>query len=126
MGLERIVSVDSGRLAPIYIVPRDEDCILGGTAEENDWNLSIDADTSEKILEKCIAIEPSLADAVVIGHRVGLRPGRTEVRLEIEDLPGGRAVIHDYGHGGAGFTLSWGCAEEVLKLAEDYVSRNEN
>ncbi|MGH7892417.1 MAG: FAD-dependent oxidoreductase, partial [Thermodesulfobacteriota bacterium] len=59
-------------------------------------------------------------------QRVGLRPGRTEVRLEIEELPGGRALIHDYGHGGGGFTLSWGCAEEVLKLAEDFVSRNEN
>ena len=48
------------------------------------------------------------------------------MRLEIEELPGGRALIHDYGHGGGGFTLSWGCAEEVLKLAEDFVSRNEN
>ncbi len=67
-----------------------------------------------------------MADAEVLGQRVGLRPGRTEVRLEIEELPGGRALIHDYGHGGRGFTLSWGCAEEVLKLAEDFVSRNEN
>jgi D-amino-acid oxidase len=126
IGLERIISVDSGRLAPIYIVPRDEDCILGGTAEENDWDLSVDPDTADEILTKCIAIDPSLANAEVIGHKVGLRPGRTEVRLELENLPGGGAVIHDYGHGGAGFTLSWGCAEEVLTLAEDYVSRNEN
>ncbi|MEW6143454.1 MAG: FAD-dependent oxidoreductase [Thermodesulfobacteriota bacterium] len=124
IGLERIVSVDSGRLAPIYIVPRDEDCILGGTAEEGDWDLNIDPDTSDKILTKCIAIEPSLANAEIIGHKVGLRPGRTEVRLELEELPGGGAVIHDYGHGGAGFTLSWGCAEEVLRLAEEYVSGN--
>ncbi len=126
VGLNRIISVESGKLAPIYIVPRNEDCVLGGTAEENDWNLSIDPETSDKILEKCIAIEPPLADAEVIGHRVGLRPGRSEVRLEIEDLPGGRALVHDYGHGGAGFTLSWGCAEEVYKLAEDFFSRTGN
>ncbi len=126
MGYKRIISVESGKLAPIYIVPRNDDCILGGTAEENNWDLNIDPATSDKILSKCIAIEPSLADAEILGHRVGLRPGRTEVRLELEELSGGGTVIHDYGHGGAGFTLSWGCAEEVHKLAEDFYSRNEN
>ena len=125
-GFKRIISVESGKLAPIYIVPRNDDCVLGGTAEEQDWDLNIDPETSDKILTKCIAIEPSLADAEILDHRVGLRPGRTEVRLELEELSGGRALIHDYGHGGGGFTLSWGCAEEVLTLAEDFVSRNEN
>lgn len=126
IGLERITSVDSGRQAPIYIVPRDSDCILGGTAGENDWDMSVNPDTAEKIIEKCTAIEPALINAEILGHRVGLRPGRTEVRLELEELPGGRAVIHDYGHGGAGFTLSWGCAEEVLVLAEDFISEDVN
>ena len=121
IGLERITSVDTGRQAPIYIVPRDGDCILGGTAEENDWDLSVNPETSKKIIEKCTAIEPTLVNAEILGHRVGLRPGRTEVRLELEELPGGRAVIHDYGHGGAGFTLSWGCAEEVLNQAEGFL-----
>jgi D-amino-acid oxidase len=46
-----------------------------------------------------------------VGHRVGLRPVRPAVRLERE----GR-VIHCYGQGGAGVTLSWGCAEEVREL----------
>jgi D-amino-acid oxidase len=49
----------------------------------------------------------------VVAHRVGLRPVRPEVRLEAV----GR-VIHCYGHGGAGVTVSWGCAEEVLGLVE--------
>ena len=55
---------------------------------------------------------PALSGARVLGHRVGLRPARPEVRLEAEDGEGGR-VVHCYGHGGAGVTLSWGCADEV-------------
>lgn len=55
---------------------------------------------------------------------VGLRPGRREVRLEAEEMEGG-TVIHDYGHGGAGITLSWGCAAEVGRLADAAVQRAE-
>lgn len=44
-----------------------------------------------------------------------MRPSRTEVRLEAEKVEG-RTVVHNYGHGGAGVTLSWGCAEEVVEI----------
>ena len=37
----------------------------------------------------------------IVGGTVGLRPSRTEVRLEEEEI-GGVRVIHNYGHGGAG------------------------
>jgi len=50
--------------------------------------------------------------------RTGLRPFRPGgVRIEVEDF-GRRRVIHDYGHGGSGFTLSWGCAEEAVRLLD--------
>jgi D-amino-acid oxidase len=49
----------------------------------------------------------------VLAHRVGLRPVRPQVRLETQAVPGGRHVVHNYGHGGAGVTLSWGCALAV-------------
>jgi D-amino-acid oxidase len=52
----------------------------------------------------------------VLEHRKGVRPRRTGVRLELDVGPG-PAIIHNYGHGGAGITLSWGCAEEVGRLA---------
>jgi len=48
----------------------------------------------------------------VLGHQVGLRPGRPQVRLETEHRPAG-PVVHCYGLGGAGITLSWGCAEDI-------------
>ncbi|MFI7689794.1 FAD-dependent oxidoreductase [Nonomuraea sp. NPDC049655] len=46
----------------------------------------------------------------------GLRPYRTHsYRLEGEEL-GDRFVIHNYGHGGGGITLSWGCAAAVRDM----------
>jgi D-amino-acid oxidase len=55
----------------------------------------------------------------VLAERVGIRPSRKSgVRVEREWLRDGRMLIHNYGHGGAGFTLSWGCAREVVSLAQ--------
>jgi D-amino-acid oxidase len=52
-----------------------------------------------------------------VAKRVGLRPFRKSgVRLERARLRDSRTIIHNYGHGGSGFTLSWGCAEEVVQL----------
>jgi D-amino-acid oxidase len=52
----------------------------------------------------------------VIGVRVGFRPGRPTVRVDREWLSDGRLLVHNYGHGGAGFILSWGCALDVAEL----------
>lgn len=48
----------------------------------------------------------------------GLRPIRAEVALKRQALGDGRYIIHNYGHGGGGVTLSWGCAQEVVALVE--------
>ncbi len=100
-----------------YIVPRSQDCLLGGTKQKGHWNLTPDMATAEAIIERCAAFDPKLRDPEVIEHRVGLRPGRPEVRLELEELGPHSAVIHNYGHAGNGHTLAWGCAADVTKLA---------
>ena len=100
-----------------YVHPRSSDVVCGGTYQPGAVDLLPDPATREAILRRCIALVPELAGAPVIGERVGLRPARHGgPRVEAEEVDGGR-VVHDYGHGGAGMTLSWGCADEVSTLA---------
>jgi D-amino-acid oxidase len=96
-----------------YYFPHRDIAVLGGTEEPGNWSLEPDPATAERILSRCAAIEPRLRGARVTAHRVGLRPVRPSVRLEAESLDGGRLLLHNYGHGGAGVTLSWGCALEA-------------
>ena len=98
-----------------YVISRSTDCILGGTAEDGNASLEPDPVKGEQILARCRRLLPSEARFQVLEHKVGLRPGRPTVRLEAERV-GERLVIHNYGHGGAGVTLSWGCAEEAVAL----------
>ena len=118
-GLKRFMLDEENPEGVTYIVPRSGDCILGGTAEEGEWDLEPDPETAAGIVRRCTRLEPHLAGVEVLEHRVGLRPGRPEIRLEREDDPGGVPRIHNYGHGGSGITLSWGCAEETLRLVQE-------
>lgn len=102
-----------------YVVPRSEDCVLGGTAEEGNWDMQPDPITAAGIVRRCTTLEPSLRDAKVLEHKVGLRPGRPEIRLEHGELADGMPIVHNYGHGGSGVTLSWGCADEAVGLVRE-------
>jgi D-amino-acid oxidase len=115
-GLERFVLDEDNPEGVTYVIPRSRDCILGGTAEEGEWDTEPVPETAAAILRRCAELEPRLAGAEVLEHKVGLRPGRPEIRLEIEDVAQSPPRVHNYGHGGSGVTLSWGCAEETLRL----------
>ncbi|MHA3704422.1 FAD-dependent oxidoreductase [Jatrophihabitans sp. YIM 134969] len=98
-----------------YVVPRGADVVCGGTDDEGEWSTELDPSVEQAILARCYELEPSLQGAPVLSRAVGLRPGRPAVRLERLD-DSGRPVVCCYGHGGAGVTLSWGCAADVARL----------
>jgi D-amino-acid oxidase len=105
--------------APLmYAIPRRNDCVLGGTNDLSD-DLVVDSATTARIVADC-ARALKIEKPNVLAERVGLRPFRKSgVRVERDQLRDSRTVVHNYGHGGSGFTLSWGCAEEAFEFATD-------
>ncbi len=66
---------------------------------------------------------PDLSDEQFVEAVCGLRPCRTGgVRLEIDQL-GTKKIVHNYGHGGCGITLSLGCAQVACDLVESIDSK---
>jgi D-amino-acid oxidase len=113
-GLEESVRAEGDPTT--YVHPRSRDVVLGGTFQPDDWNTTPDPATREAILARCRMLVPDLAYAPIVGEKVGLRPARHGgPRVEAEAVDGG-TIVHAYGHGGAGMTLSWGCADEIVRL----------
>jgi D-amino-acid oxidase len=102
-----------------YMFPHGDTILLGGTVEWDQEELTPSPQISERIVADCARLEPRLDGVRITGHRVGLRPYRREVRLERDDLPDGTVLWHNYGHGGAGISLSWGCALELTSSIRD-------
>ena len=114
-GLTRTLVVRDGDFGPLFVVPRGADVVVGGLAQDGVWDPRLDPAFESDLLRRARGVDPRLEDATVLGRAVGHRPVRESVRLEREDV-GGARVVHCYGHGGAGITLSWGCAADVADL----------
>jgi len=108
-----------------YIIPNRNSVVLGGTGQVGNWSDHSNIEDKERIYEGCCRLIPSLAQAELLEDWVGLRPGRSTLRLEVEALDLGdesqsgsiqKPVIHCYGHGGSGLTLAWGCAGHVVTM----------
>jgi D-amino-acid oxidase len=74
----------------------------------------------------CSAVEiltlkiPDLSEENIVAYTTGLRPYRkTGIRLEAETV-GNKVIIHNYGHGGSGISLSWGCAQDAIHIMKKH------
>jgi D-amino-acid oxidase len=103
-----------------HYFPHGDQVVLGGVSTVGDWRLEPDAAVASAIIERCAAVEPLLAGAPILEHRVGLRPERAAIRLEARELAG-RPIVHCYGHGSLGVTLSWGSARDAADLAKGLI-----
>lgn len=107
---------------------------VGGTYHEGDWSRSAPAAEVDALLARAAAVVPAVAGAKVLRQWVGLRPARAAgIRLEAERVPPvpagadgaggdpGGVVVHNYGHGGGGVTVCWGCADDAVRLVGEVV-----
>lgn len=99
-----------------YVIPRASEIMVGGSAERGQDDLNLTLSLEETVRRaglyfpwlRSLTSEDQAREPVV-----GVRPCRRDgIRLEL-DCDGVGPVIHNYGHGGSGFSLSWGCAARV-------------
>ena len=120
---EMLVHREYDLSAIVHIVPRDGEVILGGVGEPNVWSTDPNPATTDAIYKKCLKLCPDLEGAEVLYSWTGLRPVRKTVRVEVEDSDASPVIVHNYGHGGEGYSLSWGCAKEVIMLVQESLQK---
>jgi D-amino-acid oxidase len=115
----------------VFIVPRNDNILLlGGCTEPHEWTLDITLDSPivQRMRARCEAFLPVLRNARLDPEyplAQGLRPFRARnVRVERElrtsdSRKTPSRIVHSYGQGGAGWSLSFGCAGDVAFLVEE-------
>src|SRR3954471_13301707 len=75
------------------------------------------ATTSGRSYSDCTPLAPVLVDqSRVIRTVAGLRPYRRSGFVVRREQLGDKALVHNYGHGGGGITLSWGSSKLATEL----------
>lgn len=100
--------------------------ILGGSLQKHNWDPMPDLNLASRIMQRTIRLHPQLVaegqgveGLDIVGHKVGLRPVREGGPRVERDEVNGIPVIHNYGHGGYGYQISWGCAESAVSVVRD-------
>ncbi|MGK7890448.1 MAG: FAD-dependent oxidoreductase [Leptolyngbyaceae cyanobacterium] len=116
------------RSRPVYSVSTSSgDTWIGGTAMPEDFvdgghrpQYQLDEE-SRMLIEAEELIDCRLPKtATPENTRIGIRPYRSSVRVELLQSSNFHApTVVNYGHGGAGVSLSWGCANEAIAVLED-------
>lgn len=122
-----ISGCDDGEDEVVYVMMRAAGggTILGGSYQKGNWESQPDPNLAMRIMKRAVKLCPQLTLGAgvegldIIRHGVGLRPLRAAgARVEKEKI-NGNWVIHNYGHGGYGYQSSYGCSQEVVKLADN-------
>jgi D-amino-acid oxidase len=103
-----------------YMIPRSGEVLIGGSAEKDRDDLEQTLDFASTLRRAGLYV-PSIrkwqSERVPFKTVVGVRPVRNGgIRLEMDKDSLQIPIVHNYGHGGSGFSLSWGCAQTVHSM----------
>jgi D-amino-acid oxidase len=99
-----------------YVIPRDREVMVGGTEEPEQWSMEFDANKKAMLARAGEFFPQDLTELVELRAVVGLRPCRRSRRVRFGQDEEAPWIVHNYGHGGSGFSLAWGCAEDASHL----------
>jgi glycine/D-amino acid oxidase-like deaminating enzyme len=133
MVITMVSSTDDGPSETTYTMTRagGGGTVLGGSSHRHSWESQPDPSLALRIMKRAVKLCPQMVpegkgiEALsVIRHGVGLRPMRENgIRIEKETITGNDgqkiAIVHNYGHGGAGYQTSYGVAQVVEKLVKE-------
>ncbi|MEH2253650.1 FAD-dependent oxidoreductase [Nostoc sp.] len=114
----------------VYIVPRGDDLVvLGGLTQQDQWStdLSLEVPIIRQMYDGCLEFLQELRELPLDEKepvRTGLRP-LTEENVCVERVLNTH-VFYNYGHGGSGVTLSWGCSQEIVQLVQEMLREEAN
>ncbi|KAL5363215.1 hypothetical protein BJX96DRAFT_167299 [Aspergillus floccosus] len=110
-----------------YAIPRlDGTVILGGVRQYGSIDPAVDPGVSQYIVQTLHKnlpdqFSPNLAEYDIVGHNVGIRPGRTpgpRIEKEVKD---GRKIVHVYGFSNGGYIYSFGAAHMAVDLVDEHL-----
>lgn len=129
-----ISGTDDGDSEACYVMSRAAGggTILGGSYQKGNWESQVDPSLAVRIMKRAVDLCPALTGGRgiehldIIRHGVGLRPVR-EGGARIEKQRINKVwVVHNYGHGGAGYQSSYGCAQAAVQLIDEALSPRAN
>ncbi|KAK5058792.1 hypothetical protein LTR84_011056 [Exophiala bonariae] len=122
-----ISGTDDGDDEACYVMSRAAGggTILGGSYQKGNWESQVDPSLAVRIMKRAVELCPALTGGKgiehldIIRHGVGLRPVREGgARIEKQRI-NNVWVVHNYGHGGAGYQSSYGCAQAAIQLIDE-------
>lgn len=113
-----------------FILPRQDNILVLGTISQSKGeaaDLTVDSTEVKEMRARCEDLLPCLKNARLDNNYPilqGTRPQRKGgVRVQHESRRADSRMVHSYGHGGAGWSLAIGSAQEAIRLVSEVLSR---
>lgn len=108
----------ASNIMPSYLIPRGDKIVVGGSMLKGDMESGLRDSERAQLLQNAHRLGIDTSSCKPADEWTGYRPYRPTIRLEIDQdyINFNVRVIHNYGHGGSGWSINAGCASECANL----------